>query len=48
MFLVFFLHYLFAAVLSPVIVGELKLKGSSACGEQKDYKTNYMKMRLFE
>jgi len=37
----------FAAAQRPEIILSLKLKGSSA-GKQKDYQTNYLKMRSFE
>jgi len=37
----------FAAALRPVIICTRILKGSSA-GKQKDYQTNYTKMRSFE
>jgi len=37
----------FAAAQRPVIICSLKLKGSSA-GKQKDYQTNYLKMRSLE
>jgi len=44
---VFFSWHVFAAAQRPVIICSLKLKGSSA-GKQKDYQTNYLKMRSFE